>query len=211
MADVNVFLHEVTDDKNLRTMGKLKENSRDLILKPKEGYYVLEASAANLLTLERVAGQYQFTVSTMNPRRLELKFKDKYEMLQFLISQEGRGIKLLKFGQSQILKKSNEKISNKSLERSDRGCLESKEPEGRADDENNVVDVQKEDVALEYKSVRFSALLEEEIKDLRAELDYKDEEIERQKLQNKKIEKKYFELQTQLEKLVSSHCIHKEQ
>ena len=112
-----------------------------------------------------------------------------------------------------LLKKSNEKIPNESLEevRSDRGCLESKEPEGKADDENNVVDVQKEDVALEYKSVRFSALLEEEIKDLRAELDYKDEEIERQKSQTKKMEKKYFELQTQLEKLVSSHCIHKEQ
>ena len=149
----------------------------------------------------------------MNPRRVELKFEDKFKMLQFLISEEGRGIKLLKFDQSQILKKSNEKISNKFLKevRSDRGCLERKEPEGRADDENNVVDVQKEDVALEYKSVRFSALLEEEIKDLRAELDYKDEEIERQKSQTKKMEKKYFELQTQLEKLVSSYCIHKEQ
>merc|ERR1719517_288620 len=43
VADVNAFLFEVTCRKKLRTLGELKENVQNLVLEPKQGYFVLKA------------------------------------------------------------------------------------------------------------------------------------------------------------------------
>ena len=49
---MNVFLFEVTGNKELRTLGKLKENSKNLVLEPQQGYFVLKASSDKLLALD---------------------------------------------------------------------------------------------------------------------------------------------------------------
>ena len=60
VTDVNVFLFEVTDNKELRTLGKLKENSKNLVLDPQQGHFVLNASTDNPLGLDRAGIKYQF-------------------------------------------------------------------------------------------------------------------------------------------------------
>ena len=68
------------------------------------------------------------------------------------------------------------------------------------------VDVQREDVVAESKGFSFISLLEEEVRDLRAELDAKEEVIERQMIENKEMEDKLKEVAD----LVSSSLIHGE-
>ena len=216
VTDVNVFLFEVTGNKELRTLGKLKENSQNLFLDPPHGYFVLNTSTENPLALDRAGDKYQFKISIKNSQRAELRFEDKFEMFKFLVSKEGKERKVLSFDQSQILKKTTDEISNpQSVEEVECHPLgvERREPEGRADDQNNIVDVQREDAVVEYKSFSFTSMLEQEVQDLRTELDAKDVVIERQKIE-KKMEKKYYELQDQMNKIgsiVASSCIHQEQ
>ena len=220
VTDANVFLFEVAYDKELRTLGKLKESSKNLALDPKQGQFVLTGSAEDPKELDRVGAKHKFKISTKKSQQVELKFEKKSNMFKFLISKEGMERRRLRFDQRQILNLSNlsnDAISSKSVEKkvgSDPPLVERKEPEGRADDQNNIVDVQEEDTVEEYKSIRFSSLLELEVQDLRAELDAKDDVIERLKLQNKKMEKKYYDLQDQFEKIgsiVESACVHQEQ
>ena len=137
---------------------------------------------------------------------------------------------MLAFHPSQIMNKSNYAISEVEAEveeEPDPRGVERKEPDGREDDENNIVDVQSEDAMLGYNSFSFKTMLEVEVQDLRIELDAKDEVIEglrtklnvrddvieRQKIELKKMEKKYYELQDQFKKngtIITSSCIHQE-
>ena len=141
---------------------------------------------------------------------------------------------MLAFHPSQIMNKSNDAISEVEAkdkaeveEESDPRGVERKEPDGREDDENNIVDVRSEDAMLGYNSFSFKTMLEVEVQDLRIELDAKDEVIEglrtklnvrddvieRQKIELKKMEKKYYELQDQFKKngaIMTSSCIHQE-
>ena len=82
-----------------------------------------------------------------------------------------------------------------------RGGVDKKEPYSYsgADDQNNTVDIKREESVME--SIRFTSLLEEEIKDMRTELEVKDGVIERQRIQNKKMEQKYFQLRDTLKKI----------
>ena len=110
MADVNAFLFEVTCRKKLRTLGKLKENVQNLVLEPRQGYFVLKASTDNPLALSRAGKKYQFKISTLNSHLVELKFEDKLEMFKFLISSQSKELRVLAFDQSQILNKSEDEI-----------------------------------------------------------------------------------------------------
>ena len=111
VAAVNAFLFEVTSRKELRTLGELKKNSQSLLLKPRQGYFVLKASNDDLLALERAGEKYQFKVST-NSQLVELKFDDKLEMFKFLVSDPAKDLRVLAFDQSQISNKFKDPISN---------------------------------------------------------------------------------------------------
>ena len=102
MADVNAFLFEVTSRKELRTLGKLKENVQNLVLDHRQGYFVLKASTDNPLVLDRAGEKYQFKISTHNSHLMELKFEDKLEMFKFLVSNQSKELRVLAFDQSQI-------------------------------------------------------------------------------------------------------------
>ena len=111
-------------------------------------------------------------------------------MFKFLVSKEGKERKVLSIDKSQISNKSTNVISNlQSVEEveSDPLVVERREPDGRADDQNNLVDVQREDAVVEYKSFSFKSMLEQEVRDLRTELDAKDVVIERQNIEKKKM------------------------
>ena len=108
VADVNAFLFEVTSQKKLRTLGNLKENSKNLVLQPREGYFVLKASVDNSLAEEKHQSQFS---SANNSKLEELKFEDKLEMFKFLISQQGKELRVLAFDPSQILNTNEDSIS----------------------------------------------------------------------------------------------------
>merc|ERR1719192_882213 len=138
------------------------------------------------MALARAGEKCQLNISTNKSQLVELRFKKKCEMFQFLISAEGRRLKVLALDQRQIVDKSKDAISASPVEeaRSDfRGGVDKKEPYSGADDQNNTVDMKREEGVME--SIRFTSLFEEEIKDLRTELEVKDGVIERQRIQNK--------------------------
>ena len=112
VADVNVFLFEVTANKEQSFLGELRKNSRNLILEPQQGYFVLKASTGNPLALAKAREKYQFKISTNNSRLAELKFVDKLEMFKFLVSNQAKELRVLAFDQSQISNKSKDPISN---------------------------------------------------------------------------------------------------
>ena len=124
---------------------------------------------------------------------MELKFENKFELFKFLISQEGKELKVLAFDQRQILDKSRDAVSVQSVE--EVGSVEKK------DDQNNTVDVQREDAVVESEGFSVRFMLEEEIKGLRRELEAKDAVRERLRIQNKKMEQKYYELQLKMKKI----------
>ena len=198
VTDVNVFLFEVTANKEQRTLGKLKENSKNLVLEPQHGYFLLQARTDNLLALDQAGDKYQFKISANNSKFLQLKFENKLEMFKFLISNEGKELKVLAFDQRQILDKSRDAISVRPVEEvgSDTRVVVE-----RKDDQNNRVDVQREDPVVKSEGFSFSSMLEKEIKDLGNELEAKDEIIERQRIQNKKMEQKYYELRDKMKKI----------
>ena len=201
---MNVFLFEVTANKEQSFLGELRKNSRNLILEPQQGYFVLKASTGNPLALAKAREKYQFKISTNNS---ELKFEEKLEMFKFLVSQESKVLTSLAFDRSQIFDKSSDAISVKSAEgvgSEPCGGVERKEPPGMSDDQNNTVEVQREDAVVESS---FISMLEEEIRDLRNELESKDEVIERQTTQNEKMEDQL----KQIDYIVSSSLIHEEQ
>ena len=200
MADVNVFLFYASAKKEQRTLGELKKHFKNLVLEPQQGYFVLNASTEDPLALARAGKKYQFNISTNKSQLVELRFKKKCEMFQFLISAEGRRLKVLALDQRQIVDKSKDSATPVEEVRSDlRGGVDKKEPYSGADDQNNTVDMKREEGVME--SIRFTSLLEEEIKDLRTELEVKDGVIERQRIQNKKMEQKYFQLRDTLKKI----------
>ena len=106
VADVNAFLFEVTGRKELRTLGELKENSKNLVLEPRQGHFVLNTSTANLQALETAGEKYRFKISSNNSQLVELKFKDKSEMFRFLISKESKELRVLAFDPRLITNKS---------------------------------------------------------------------------------------------------------
>ena len=202
MADVNVFLFYASAKKEQRTLGELKKHFKNLVLEPQQGYFALNASTEDPLALARAGKKYQFNISTNKSQLVELRFKKKCEMFQFLISAEGRRLKVLALDQRQIVDKSKDAISASPVEEAGsdfRGGVDKKEPYSGADDQNNTVDMKREEGVME--SIRFTSLLEEEIKDLRTELEVKDGVIERQRIQNKKMEQKYFQLRDTLKKV----------
>ena len=204
---MNVFLFEVTGNKEQSTLGDLKKRSQNLVLEPQQGYFVLKVSTDDPLVLVRVGEKCQIKISSNNSQVAELRFEEKLKMFKFLVSQEAKQLTSLAFDQSQILRKSSDVIPVQEEAGSDpRGCLKSKETHRRADDQNNTVDVQREDVVVESKVFKFSSLLEAEIRDLRAELDAKEEVIERQMIENKEMEDKLKKVAN----LLSSSLIHEE-
>lgn len=206
---MNVFLFEVTGNKEQSTLGHLKKRSQNLVLEPQQGYFVLKVSTDDPLALVRVGEKCQIKISSNNSQVADLRFEEKLKMFKFLVSQEAKQLTSLAFDQSQILSKSSDVIPVKKGAGSDPrgcGCLESKEPHRRADDQNNSVDVQRENAVVESKVFKFSSLLEAEIRDLRAELDAKEEVIERQMIENKEMEDKLKKVAD----LLSSSLIHEE-
>ena len=204
---MNVFLFEVTGNKEQSTLGELKKSSQNLLLQPQQGYFLLKAGTDNPLALARAGEKYQFEIASNNSQLAELKFEGKSEMFKFLVSQEGKELTSLSFDQTQIFDKSRDAISVKSAEEVGSepcGGVERTEPPGMSDDHNNTVEVQREDAVVESS---FISMLEEEIRDLRNELETKDEVIERQTVQNEKMEDQL----KQIDYIVSSSLIHEEQ
>ena len=84
VTDVNLFLFEVTGKTDLRTLGTLKENSKNLVLDPQDGYFVLNSTTDKPLALEKAGFKYHFEISTKNALHgselKELKFVEKSEM-----------------------------------------------------------------------------------------------------------------------------------
>ena len=204
---MNVFLFEVTGNMEQSTLGELKKHSQNLILQPEQGYFVLKASTENPLALARAGAKYQFEMATNNSQLAELKFEGKLEMFKFLVSQEGKEFKSLALDQTQIFDKSRDVSSVKSVDEvgSDpRVGVEMKEPPGMSDDQNNIVEAQTEDAVV---ASSFASILEEEIRDMRNELEVKDEVIEKQTMENKKMKEQLKEVGH----IVSSSLIHEEQ
>ena len=204
---MNVFLFEVTGNKEQSTLGELKKSSQNLLLQPQQGYFLLKAGTDNPLALARAGEKYQFEIASNNSQLAELKFEGKSEMFKFLVSQEGKELTSLAFDQTQIFDKSRDAISVKSAEEvgsEPSGGVERTEPPGMSDDHNNTVEVQREDAVVESS---FISMLEEEIRDLRNELETKDEVLERQTVQNEKMEDQL----KQIDYIVSSSLIHEEQ
>ena len=204
---MNVFLFEVTGNKEQSTLGELKKSSQNLILQPQHGYFLLKAGTDNPLALARAGEKYQFEIASNNSQLAELKFEGKSEMFKFLVSQEGKEFKFLALDQTQIFDKSRDVSSVKSVDEvgSDpRVGVEMKEPQVVSDDQNNIVDVQTEEAVVVSS---FASILEEEVRDMRNELEVKDEVIEKQTIENKKMKEQLKEVGH----IVSSSLIHEEQ
>ena len=101
VADVNTFLFEVGNSKGLRTLGELKENTRDLILKPRQGQFVLFSEDDPGL-LDGLREKFEFELMDSDGGSA-LKFEDKRKMFVFLLSQQGNNLQQLTFDQSQIV------------------------------------------------------------------------------------------------------------
>ena len=102
VADVNAFLFEVGNSKGLRTLGELKKNTRDLVLKPRQGQFVL-FSEDDSSVLEGLREEFGFDLSTDCDGVSALKFADKEKMFAFLLSQKGNNLQQLALDQSQIV------------------------------------------------------------------------------------------------------------
>jgi len=149
VADVNAFLFEVSNKKGQRTLGELKVNTKNLVLKPQQGYFILNARDESC-ELEYFKGNLTVEMSGDSNGDTKLKFQDKLEMFGFLLSEEGKKIKQLSFDQSQILNSSRERnpVKSSELEADTRG-LEIKEMEesgGDIKNNNHKVDIQEKEL-----------------------------------------------------------------
>ena len=102
VADVNAFLFEVGNSKGLRTLGELKEKTRDLVLKSRQGQFVL-FSEDDSSVLEGLREEFEFDLYTDCDGVSALKFGDKVKMFVFLLSQKGNNLQQLALDQSQIV------------------------------------------------------------------------------------------------------------
>ena len=166
--------------------------------------------------LESSTETFQFVKSAHPGGGLELKFEDKHEMFKFFLSEGGQKLQKLSFDESQIFDMEEISVKDVKLESSD-GTLTESSPalggEKKSEDhfkfeslKNELEKASEIDLVVQEK--------DEEIKELRREVRDTKEMMERQDNQNRKLERKCFALQDQLERIqsiASSSCHHQTQ
>ena len=196
VADVNTFLFEVFNSKGPRTLGDLKENARDLILKPRQGQFVL-LSEDDPGLLDGLREKFQFEL-TDSDGGSALKFEDKLKMFVFLFSQQGKNLQQLTIDQSQIVNKVESTIDGLKEDENENIV---KKVDSDQVEENNNDDIKANIEASEITPTETEQ--NQEIEGLKAELRAKDETIERKINQQKKMEKRFYELQSQIQQIAS--------
>ena len=216
VVEVNAFLFEVSNTRGQRTLGELKKNCKNLTLKPQEGVFILHASDEDRV-LESSTETFQFVKSAHPGGGLELKFEDKHEMFKFFLSEGGQKLQKLSFDESQIFDMEEISVKDVQLESSVRTLTESS-PRALGGEKKSEDHFKLESRKSEPEKVSEIDLVvqekDEEIKELRREVRDTKEMMERQDNQNRKLERKCFALQDQLEKIqsiASSSCHHQTQ
>ena len=197
VADVNAFLFEVGNSKGLRTLGELKENTKDFVLKPREGQFVL-FSEDDSSVLEGLREEWEFDLTTECDGVSALKFEDKVTMFEFLLSQKGNNLQQLALDQSQIVSSGG-------------GDGTPEEPTAQAQNPNleelrkMIVPGVEENIAKNHDSgdENHNLGLEEMLAEKNKEIEDLKSVNERQLIQQKKLEKKYYELQNQIQQITS--------
>ena len=168
--------------------------------------------------LESSTETFQFVKSAHPGGGLELKFEDKHEMFKFFLSEGGQKLQKLSFDESQIFDMEEISVKDVQLESSD-GTLTESTPSALGGEKASSEDHFKfEPCKNELEKVSEIDLVvqekDEEIKELRREVRDTKEMMERQGNQNRKLERKCFALQDQLERIqsiASSSCHHQTQ
>ena len=196
VADINAFLFEVSNSRGQRTLGELKKNCKDLVLKPQEGVFILHArDDANVL--ESLSGNFQFITSVHPDGFAELKFKVKTELFKFFLSSEGKKLQQLTFDERQILNNSNEtKTSIREL-KIEPSAVKVERERGMARSQGEVTSDNEPALGVFEK--------DGEIRVMKSKLKNAEEIIQRQLNQNKKLQSKYFTLMDQLQKILCNH------
>ena len=195
VADINAFLFEVSNSRGQRTLGELKKNCKDLVLKPQDGVFILHArDDANVL--ESLSGNFQFITSVHPDGFAELKFKVKTELFKFFLSSEGKKLQQLTFNERQILNNSNEKKT--SIRESEI------EPSAVKVERESKAWSQGEETSDNEPALEVSEK-DGEIRVMKSKLKNAEEIIQRQLNQNKKLQSKYFTLMDQLQKILCNH------
>ena len=213
VVDVNTFLFEKCSNNKAKTFGELKTRKNNLVLKSDEdGLYKL-VSKDLPSRLRPLSEKYDFSIKNDLYLRT-LSFHSKVKMFKFLLSDDLHDIENLQILPTQIVNleeltakgkiMSNDDVQeNKNSSEEERGRIlesfgEESEPEifeskDSVLDDSCATDASLLEIALAQK--------DEEIRYLKGEIYQKDEIIERQRIQSNRIESRYFEASSNLEKI----------
>ena len=196
VVDVNTFLFEKCSNNKAKTFGELKTRKNNLVLKSDEdGLYKL-VSEDSPLHLRPLAEKYNFSIKNELFLRT-LSFRSKFQMFKFLFSDDLHNIDNLRILPSQIVNLEELKtisiIPNNEDPQEPRNVIEENFFESKDSGLNDscATDASLLEIALAQK--------EDEIKQLKSEMNQKDEVIERQRIQTNRIERRYFEASNNLE------------
>ena len=204
MVDLNTFLFEKCSNNKAKTFGELKTRKNDLVLKcDEDGLYKL-VSEDSPLHLRPLAEKYNFSIKNELFLRT-LSFQSKFQMFKFLFSDDLHNIDNLQILPSQIV--NLEELKTISIIPNNEDPQEPKNIiEEIFDEENHPEMFESKDSGLNDSCATDASLLEialaqkeDEIKQLKSEMNQKDEVIERQRIQTNRIERRYFEASNNLE------------
>ena len=202
VVDLNTFLFEKCSNNKAKTFGELKTRKNDLVLKcDEDGLYKL-VSEDSPLRLRPLAEKYNFSIKNELFLRT-LSFRSKFQMFKFLFSDDLHNIDNLQILPSQIvnLEDLKTRIPNNEDLQEPKNIIEE-----IFDEENHPEMFESKDSGLNDSCATDASLLEialaqkeDEIKQLKSEMNQKDEVIERQRIQTNRIERRYFEASNNLE------------